>query len=436
MKRLKKILKWTGIVLGALAAILLIVNAIFVWTTDARLEQQLAEIRNAGDPLTLTDLARKPIPPEKNAATYLSQAEPDVIAIQNEMEQWNSVEKVPNFWDYFGDKGPMPQRMHKAMKAIYAAHPKVIGLLQQAVDCPDYDAGLTRSASPDEIMEGMLVAVQKLRGDGRILTYHSRLLEIDGNLDEAIRTALADLRLARHIDRNPLLVSYLVGLAVRGIGVESANRALQAGPVSKEVRQALDAELAAQAPMNGFASALKSERAFMLALYPTRVPARNFWLVSRGIWNMQESACLDLFPTLIANVSELCTYREAQPAIQGHNSQMAALMLPALDAAYNAVIRIRAEIRCLRVLNALQAHVPAGSDKIPKLTEIGLPVETTTDPFNGEPLHVKKLPQGWLVYSVGRNFRDDGGKVDDPNNGDVGVGPPVPTAKAGEPAKK
>jgi len=93
-------------------------------------------------------------------------------------------------------------------------------------------------------------------------------------------------------------------------------------------------------------------------------------------------------------------------------------------------------IRCLRVLNALQAHVPAGSDKIPKLTELGLPVETTTDPFNGEPLHIKKLPQGWLVYSVGRNFRDDGGKVDDPNNGDVGVGPPLPTAKPGEPAKK
>ena len=49
-------------------------------------------------------------------------------------------------------------------------------------------------------------------------------------------------------------------------------------------------------------------------------------------------------------------------------------------------------IRCLRVLNALQTHVPAGSNEIPKLTELGLPAETTTDPFNGEPLHVKKTP--------------------------------------------
>ena len=78
MKRLKKTLKWTGIVLGGLVAIGLVANAVFVWTTDTRLERQLAEIRAAGDPLTLADLARPPIPPEKNAATYLRRAEADV----------------------------------------------------------------------------------------------------------------------------------------------------------------------------------------------------------------------------------------------------------------------------------------------------------------------------------------------------------------------
>ena len=81
------------------------------------------------------------------------------------------------------------------------------------------------------------------------------------------------------------------------------------------------------------------------------------------------------------------------------------------------------------MLNALQTHVPAGSKEVPKLSELGLPAETTTDPFNGEPLHVKKLPQGWLVYSVGRNFKDDGGKLDDSVNGDVGVGPPTAEKK-------
>jgi hypothetical protein len=86
----------------------------------------------------------------------------------------------------------------------------------------------------------------------------------------------------------------------------------------------------------------------------------------------------------------------------------------------------------LRVLNALQTHVPAGSETIPKLSELGLPIETTVDPFNGQPLIVKKLPNGWLVYSVGENLQDDGGKITSADLYlDVGVGPP-PTAKASE----
>ena len=77
--------------------------------------------------------------------------------------------------------------------------------------------------------------------------------------------------------------------------------------------------------------------------------------------------------------------------------------------------------RSLRVLNAIQTRVPPGSDLVPKLTDLGLPVEATIDPFNGEPLHVKRLPEGWMVYSVGINLVDDGGIPD--GKTDVGVGP-------------
>ena len=214
-----------------------------------------------------------------------------------------------------------------------------------------------------------------------------------------------------------------------GYAIQSANEALQTGPVSKEVRDALDAELAIQERMEGFAWAIKSERALCMESFSDIIPGRNFWLISRGIWNMQESACLEVFPTLIALAGDPGPYREVEQTIESKKSALAALLFPALKAAYVAVTRTRAEIRSLRVLNALQTHVPAGSNEVPKLTELGLPAETITDPFTGEPLHVKKTPQGWLVYSVGPNFQDDGGKLDDPINGDVGVGPPPPAAK-------
>ena len=107
---------------------------------------------------------------------------------------------------------------------------------------------------------------------------------------------------------------------------------------------------------------------------------------------------------------------------------LAKSLAPAIQAVLHVVVRTRALIRSLRVLNAVQTHVSAGSKEPPKLTDLGLPAETITDPYTGEPLHVKKTPRGWVVYSVGPNFRDDGGKIDDPINGDVGVGPPPPIA--------
>ena len=77
--------------------------------------------------------------------------------------------------------------------------------------------------------------------------------------------------------------------------------------------------------------------------------------------------------------------------------------------------------RCLRVLNALQSRVVTTSEQLPKLADLGLPLESTIDPYNGEPLHLSKTPAGWLVYSVGRNLVDDGGKLD--RITDIGAGP-------------
>ena len=159
MKRPKKIWKWTGIALGGVAAILLIANAVFVWTTDTRLDRQLAEIKAAGDPLTLTDLAHKPIPPEKNAATYLRCADADVQAIHDEV--W----KYPHFWPYFNTEAPMPTGIQTVLKAIFLKYPKAIPLLRQAADCPDYDAGFDYTLPLGEFIAQMLPAAQKLRGD-------------------------------------------------------------------------------------------------------------------------------------------------------------------------------------------------------------------------------------------------------------------------------
>jgi hypothetical protein len=418
MKRLKKILKWTGIILLGLVAIGLIANAAFVWITDTRLERQLAAIRAAGDPLTLADLARPAVPPEDNAATYLRRAEADIAAIAKEMRHAHYASQCPGFI--------LSPEDQKTIKAALAAYPNAFPLLERAAACPDWNAELDYTLPTDDFMKEFLVLTNKSRAAAMILRYRADLLVAEGNCDDAVRTALLTFRLARHFDRNPLLVGYLVALAVRGMAIESANEALQTGPVSKEVREALDAELAIQERMDGSPAALKSERAFMLQYSQSKgaIPNRDLWFVGRGVANTWESDCLDLFPSCIAMAGAGASYREVQQVLAIKQSPMARALCSSLEPAFRSVARTRARIRSLRVLDALQARVPAESNEPPKLSELHLPAETTVDPFNGEPLHVKKTPQGWLVYSVGPNLRDDGGILEDYRDGDVGVGPP------------
>ena len=242
MKRLKKFFKWTGIVLGGLVAIGLVANAVFVWTTDARLERQLAAIRAAGDPVTLADLARSPIPPEKNAATYLRRAKAGIDEIEKEMAT------VPYFWTKL-----ITAEIRKALKAAFSAHPEVIPLLQQAAACPDYDEQLDYTLPPEQFLDKLIAVVQSSRAAANVLNYRAQLLIAEGKYDEATRTSLLIFRLARHSERNPLLVSYLVTLTLKGLAVQSANLVLQTGPVSNEMRGVLESELARQERMEGCA---------------------------------------------------------------------------------------------------------------------------------------------------------------------------------------
>lgn len=420
---MKKVLTWAGAAIVALVAVVLVANVAFVWSTDARLESQLKAIRDAGDPVALADLARPAVPSDKNAATYLRKAEPDVAAIVQETKDVRSAVQCPGF--------VLTPKDRQTVKASFAAHPKVMGLLQQAAACPEYEAPLDYTLPPDKFQENLAAVTRRIAGVARVLCRRVDMLVAEGNRNEAVRTAVLLLQLARHFDRNPTAAGHLAALAVREVAIQSANEALQTGPVARKVRDALDAELALQELADGYASMLKTERA--LGLDKTRrLPGRDFWLVQRGILNLGTSLYLDEMEAFLAVArSGSLSYSEADKALRQSQRADASPATEAfakqvcvgVQATHLAATRVRAEIRALRALNAIQQ---ANRKDAATLGQLGLPAEATVDPFNGESLRVKKLPRGWTVYSVGPNAQDDGGRVD--NLSDIGVGPP-PSAK-------
>jgi len=93
----------------------------------------------------------------------------------------------------------------------------------------------------------------------------------------------------------------------------------------------------------------------------------------------------------------------------GTSGTLTKLVFPALHATRDAVDRTRANIRCLRVLNAWLAYSEAHGAAPKTLVELGLDGEALVDPYNGKPLVDRETPEGLIVYSVGADGNDDGG---------------------------
>jgi hypothetical protein len=138
-----------------------------------------------------------------------------------------------------------------------------------------------------------------------------------------------------------------------------------------------------------------------------------------------QSDYLELFDDLIDAAARPYWDNEARfnviEAVQ-HAGALTKLAVPAMEASLGTVARTQSKLRALRVLNAILAREQAGKTDEPKLGDLGLPQEVTTDSFNGKPLILKKTPSGWLIYSVSQNLKDDGGKLDDEQT-DFGLGP-------------
>jgi hypothetical protein len=402
--------------LAALIPAYLFGNSIWIWSTGDRLEKKLAAIRDAGDPVTLPDLARPESPPEKNAAVRLRRAGKDLEAMVKEMNA------ILNGDDY--QAGKLTEEDRKKLKSLFEANPSVLKLVEEAGDCSTYDPQLDYTAAPEKVLGAALGDGVDFRGVINLLGTRSRLQVAERQRHEALQTCLLLLRLARLYDGNLFIVNGLVTCAARTGAVEAANRVLRTGPVTDEDRDALEAELARHDSHDGFIKVLKKERAFGVSSFASM---KN-WL-NHAFFDNDECYYLDLVQEQIdlapKPYAEFVAATNNFKANMGRSTPLAVLYFPAAHKMREAHERVRGVVRCLRVFNALQRAGVKPEDGEPKLKDLKLPAEATTDPFTAKPLCVKIVDGQFVIYTVGPDRKDDGGDL--AGGKDFGVGP-VPAA--------
>jgi hypothetical protein len=409
----------------------LVVAAVAVVTradasAQAELDQRLEALRQDKMPLSLTDLAHKPPLPEENAATYLRRAKESIDSIDKEVDA--AYENESEDEQEAIDRGRPPEAYVRAIRSALEAYPATIPLLRKAAACDAYDAQLDYRASTSDFLDELLKQSQLNRAAMRTLNYLATLQIADGQYDAAVETGITMLRLCRRFDAEPTLVGSLVALACRGVTLSTIDLALRSGDISDNVRDALDAELARSNVVEVFRRGLESDRAFGLAMLREAATGKHrqtdsfdfMWKTAAG-FKADQSRYLDYMTLCISLATRPYTQIKDNPALEEAAGPLTDEMAGAPQAAQAARCRAQVYERAVRILNAIQRYEKAHPGDEPTVADLQLSEEITTDPFNGQPLHVEKKPTGWLIYGVDMNLKDDGGNVTPPV--DCGFGP-------------
>ena len=291
----------------------------------------------------------------------------------------------PNGYDDFlkaakllsGDVGNAPTLDQNGLRALVSTNSESLGLLR---------LGLTRQCAlpADSAMTnvaGLLGDLAAMKRLAQLLAAEGRLRERDSRLADAARSYLDAIRFGNEMSRGGFIINRLVGIACEAIGDTPLSKLApklgseEARPVIAELEKIDLARVT-------WEEVRRNEN--RLSRYQLRKGFNPItWAIGR--WQLWRSGSL-------------------QRAETRHNRVTAHERLLAAELA----------VRCYQ---AEQGHPPAHLEQlVPKYLQ-----RVPSDPFSGKPMIYRPQGTNWLLYSVGEDGVDDGGKA---------VGRPAPGAVA------
>ena len=410
--------------------------------TSARLAARLNAMRAAGEPVTLADMAKMyPDPPAgRNAADLYDAAFKlaDAAKLQEGVEDLPLVgtEKLPEV-----DKD-FPADLLADVGAYVKASGQVLRLLHDA-------AALDECKFQIDMTKGMgmlLPHLSKMRGGARLLALEAAWLTESGKPDQAAESLWAGLRLGHALCREPVLVSGLVRIACDGIAVGQIERLVSRGSPSAAQLEKLESALRAEADPKRMERLFLAERCFGMSIYQDQILKPG----GRGLAELgiMEPLAFRFIPRtyfkadMIEYVALMNQYVAAakkpypQSFIEGARIGakideqipkyyiICRMVLPALGRIFTTGQRHMAKLDSARVALAALRY-KARNQRLPdKLGDLvpGFIEAVPLDPFVGKPLRYRRDADGFVIYGVGENGKDDGGAAQEIEGKPLDVG--------------
>jgi hypothetical protein len=294
-----------------------------------------------------------------------------------------------------------------------------------------------------------------------------------GDIDTAIASCIACFHAGSSLGDEPTAISMLVRIAVQAVAAGLIERSLAQGEASPAILAELQQRLEAEEPAPLLLYAARGERAMSNHYFenlrtgnagPNAISgiagggAALDWLAMLpGFVGSQQAGCLR-FMNRVVEVAKLPPdeWSASFAAIRAEIPNLpvlARLLAPAIDKIADACRRNHSILRCTIVAVAMErfrrekGHWP---ETLAELVAAGYLKAVPTDPFDGKPIRLKRLADGWLVYAIGADGIDHGGTLDRQKifqaGNDIGIQlwdvaarrqpppPPKPLDEDGEPA--
>jgi hypothetical protein len=439
---------------AGLTCLLLLTTLVANGVAGRALEQELARIRDRGEPLTLREVAPPPVPDAENAALVYEQAfrrlprterlppeiEPHAVILAPEDEG-----VLRRFMS--GDAAKREQVPVARVRQALAGTEEALSLVRQA-------AAMPRCRFPVNWEDGagaLFPHLPKLRSFSRLLGADAALAAIDGQPARALADLDALVGMTRHIASEPVLIGQMVQYGCLSVAQESLRRLIETTSIDEPDSRALDRTLAGVDLYDPFARAVQAERCLGLWVFdvaradPARwravagnqiTPGLLFSAVLRPVGSPLLKMDEQCYLRLMAGGLALARRRERVSHAEWGDADLrypwyadvTRLMLPAFSLAGDRRDEAVARLALARWGLALDLFHQRTGRYPEALAEVDgiLGQKLPADPFSGQAFRYRRQGSGYVLYSVGVNGRDDGGQTSHT------YGPPATDAPSGD----
>jgi len=395
-----------------------------------KLRERLDSIRAEGYPATCAELDAWYTIPEsaENAADTL-------IESFSHLNNWEEEEKrklLP-----IAGEAKLPLRTEPLTQETKALITQYLTDNQQILELLHKGAAIEHSRYPVDLSRGfdlLLPDISKVRDGARLLALEAVIHAENGKLAQAADSIISVFGLARSLSKEPILVSQLVRIACQALAVSTIEHTINRTEFSDEQLAALSQTLVKAEDPCAMTRAFVGERCIGLSIF--KMPAAQILSMVDGGSQSPAAGGIALYKfsgladmDIIAYTDVMNDYLkaihlppherlDATDAIDENINNISRvhiftrLFLPALSRVTTLCVRNIALLHTARAGLAVQRYRLA-SGKIPDSLAELVPTyldAVPKDPFDGKELRYKKLETGFVVYSIGEDGNDDGGK--------------------------